>query len=212
MTCLPSRSRPARKPSSKRPTSSSATTPSSSSPQSTSVPTTPTPPPSGPSPAPESPSTAPTPPSTTPRRHQRLPRHRLGLVDLEPLRPARPAPLFKIAVFCPRSDRETVLSAAFSAGAGQIGAYGECSFSTAGFGTFRGDETTHPTIGQPGRRETVREWRVEVICPASRLAPSSPPSALPTPTRNPPSTFTPSRPPPRPRRRPRRPVPHLTSL
>ena len=60
-------------------------------------------------------------------------------------------------------------ASAFEAGAGQIGAYGECSFSTAGFGTFRGDETTHPTIGEPGRRETAREWRVEVICPAGRL-------------------------------------------
>lgn len=95
----------------------------------------------------------------------------LGLVNLQPLRPSPPAPFFKVAVFCPRTDREAVLSAAFSAGAGQIGAYDECSYSSPGVGTFRGDETTHPTIGQPGRRESVREWRVEAICPAPRLAP-----------------------------------------
>jgi dinuclear metal center YbgI/SA1388 family protein len=95
---------------------------------------------------------------------------RLGLVDVGPLRPSPAADSFKIIVFAPRSDRERVLAAAFEAGAGRIGAYEECSFSSAGYGTFFGTEGANPTIGQAGRRETVREWRIEIICSAGPLA------------------------------------------
>jgi hypothetical protein len=73
-------------------------------------------------------------------------------------------------VFVPPNDRESVLSAAFASGAGRIGAYEECSFTTAGRGTFFGTEGANPSIGEAGRRESVREWKVEVVCPADRLA------------------------------------------
>jgi len=104
--------------------------------------------------------------------------HRLGLNDISPLRPAAlgcdrraVAPqLFKIVVFTPDSDREGVLSAAFQAGAGRIGAYDECSFAIPGEGTFFGTEATNPAVGQRGRRETVRELRLEAVCPADKLA------------------------------------------
>ena len=95
---------------------------------------------------------------------------RLGLVDIRPLRPGRASRQFKIVVFVPRGNREAVLAAAFEAGAGRIGAYEECSFTTGGRGTFFGTEGTNPTVGEKGRRETVREWRAEVVCPGSRLA------------------------------------------
>ncbi len=94
---------------------------------------------------------------------------RLGLVDVEPLRPTPPRSTYKVVVFCPKSDREPVLAAAFAAGAGRIGAYGECSFSSPGVGTFFGGESTNPAVGQRGRRESVREWRVEVICTPENL-------------------------------------------
>ena len=95
---------------------------------------------------------------------------RLGLWDVAPLRP-RPAPAsFKVVVFTPESDLEAVLSGAFEAGAGQIGAYAECSFATAGQGTFFGSESTNPAVGEKGRRETVDELRLELVCPGSCLA------------------------------------------
>jgi dinuclear metal center YbgI/SA1388 family protein len=95
---------------------------------------------------------------------------RLGLSDVLPLRPL-PAPAsFKIVVFTPESDREAVLSGAFEAGAGRIGAYTECSFATAGQGTFFGSESTNPSVGEKGRREFVDELRLEVVCPGSCLA------------------------------------------
>ncbi len=104
--------------------------------------------------------------------------HRLGLIEVSPLRraPVRgerqadTTQLFKIVVFTPESDRETVLSAAFQAGGGQIGAYEECSFAIPGEGTFFGTDTTNPTVGQRGRRETVHELRLETVCPGDRLA------------------------------------------
>jgi dinuclear metal center YbgI/SA1388 family protein len=95
---------------------------------------------------------------------------RLCLTDVGPLRPGAPSASFKIVVFTPRSDREAVLEAAFATGAGRIGAYDECSFTTMGFGTFFGTEAANPTVGQAGRRETVREQRIEVVCPSQRLA------------------------------------------
>ncbi len=95
---------------------------------------------------------------------------RLGLVDVRPLRSGPGSKCFKVVIFAPPNDREAVLAAAFASGAGRIGAYDECSFTTAGRGTFFGTEGANPTVGRAGRRETVREWRVEVVCPSDRLA------------------------------------------
>ena len=103
---------------------------------------------------------------------------RLGLVDVTPLRllaptasgPSHAPRSFKIVVFTPEDEREAVSAAAFAAGAGRIGAYEECSFAIRGEGTFYGTDTANPTVGQRGRRESVRELRLEFVCPAPRVA------------------------------------------
>ena len=95
---------------------------------------------------------------------------RLGLLDLKSLRPTLLPTVFKLVVFTPESDREFLLESAFAAGAGRIGAYEHCSFSVAGQGTFFGGEGSNPTLGLAGRRETVPEVRLELICPADRLS------------------------------------------
>lgn len=95
---------------------------------------------------------------------------RLGLVDVGPLRPSPPRARFKVVVFAPKEGRERLLEAAFAAGAGKIGAYEDCSFSGPGVGTFFGKEGANPAVGRAGRRESVREWRVELLCPSERLA------------------------------------------
>jgi hypothetical protein len=43
--------------------------------------------------------------------------------------------------------------------------YSECSFSSQGIGTFKGDEETNPTIGKPMIRSTISETKIEVILP-----------------------------------------------
>jgi dinuclear metal center YbgI/SA1388 family protein len=98
----------------------------------------------------------------------------LGLERISALVPAGPPSVAahrtcKLVVFCPEADRPAVLSAAFAAGAGQIGAYRECSFTTTGEGTFWGTESANPTIGQIGRRESVCEGRVELVAPVAAL-------------------------------------------
>lgn len=94
---------------------------------------------------------------------------RLGLADVTPIRPVAGPAEFKVVVFTPESDRDAVLAGAFSAGAGRIGDYEECSFAIPGHGTFFGTEGTDPAVGVKGRRETVQELRIEVICTGSRL-------------------------------------------
>lgn len=95
---------------------------------------------------------------------------RLGLQDVQPLRRFDGPRQCKIVVFVPESDLAHVSDALFKAGAGHIGQYSQCSFRLAGTGTFFGSEETNPAIGQKGRREEVAEWRLEVICPESRVA------------------------------------------
>jgi dinuclear metal center YbgI/SA1388 family protein len=103
---------------------------------------------------------------------------RLDILDTSPLRPATVGQgtssgdwsTYKVVVFTPETDREAVMSAAFEAGAGVIGAYRECSFAIPGEGTFFGTEASDPTVGQRGRRETVAELRIEFVCPAERLS------------------------------------------
>ena len=95
---------------------------------------------------------------------------RLDLQDIEPLRPSTSAGVVKFVVFTPESDLAPVHQAVFAAGAGRIGDYGECSYRVMGKGTFKGDADTNPTIGKPGVREEVDEYRLEFVAPTERIA------------------------------------------
>lgn len=88
--------------------------------------------------------------------------NKLGATNLKPLSTLSNQ-LYKLAVYTPQAHSKTVLNALFGAGAGSIGAYDECSFKVSGTGSFRGDDSTHPAIGQKGRREEVLEDKLEVI-------------------------------------------------
>ena len=51
-------------------------------------------------------------------------------------------------------------------GAGKIGNYDFCSFSTRGTGRYRGNENSNPSIGESLRYEAVEEEKkIEVIVP-----------------------------------------------
>jgi len=75
---------------------------------------------------------------------------------------------YKLVWFVPDDALERTRDAVFRAGAGRIGDYERCSWSTAGEGTFRGGAATSPTIGEAGRDEHVQELRVETVVPAAR--------------------------------------------
>ena len=86
----------------------------------------------------------------------------LGLVNTKILSPKGDL-LSKLATFVPSSHFEKVRDALFSAGAGNIGNYDQCSFSSDGTGTFRGNENSAPFIGKPGEMESAAEHKLEVI-------------------------------------------------
>lgn len=77
---------------------------------------------------------------------------------------------YKLVVFVPPAEVTLLRTALSSAGAGVIGHYHECSFELSGRGTFRGDETTRPTVGRKLVLEHVDEVRLEMIVPRARLA------------------------------------------
>ena len=90
---------------------------------------------------------------------------KLGILGGQPLLP-RDGVLQKLYCFVPVDHLEAVRAAVFAAGAGQIGAYSECSFAGEGTGTFTGGEGTDPFVGQPGKRHYEKEGRLEVVVPA----------------------------------------------
>jgi dinuclear metal center YbgI/SA1388 family protein len=71
--------------------------------------------------------------------------------------------LKKLVTYCPEIHTDSIKSALFSAGAGAIGNYDECSFTGKGTGTFRGNANSNPVIGQKGIRSVEPEDRIEVI-------------------------------------------------
>lgn len=75
----------------------------------------------------------------------------------------------KLVVFVPTSHADKVREALATAGAGKMGNYDLCSFSSIGVGRFRGNENSHPAVGNPGKLEMVEEERIEVLVPRAIL-------------------------------------------
>ena len=87
---------------------------------------------------------------------------KLNLQDAVILSPKKNQ-LKKLTTQVPRAAVEEVRSALFAAGAGHIGNYDECSFNSAGYGTFRPLTGSDPAIGQLGEQERVEETKIEVV-------------------------------------------------
>ncbi len=90
---------------------------------------------------------------------------KLGLINRSILAPKQNL-LQKLSVFVPVADKENLLNALFTAGAGHIGNYSECSFGTEGVGTYKAGEKAQPYIGKIGERHQEAEIKLEVIFPA----------------------------------------------
>ncbi|MEI6316267.1 MAG: hypothetical protein WCO65_00895 [bacterium] len=75
----------------------------------------------------------------------------------------------KLVIFVPLSHADIVREVLGKTGAGKIGNYEFCSFSTRGIGRFRGNKNSNPSIGQAGNFESVEEERIEVIVPRKIL-------------------------------------------
>jgi dinuclear metal center YbgI/SA1388 family protein len=89
---------------------------------------------------------------------------KLGLINQQILAPKNNL-LSKLITYVPTANAEAVRLALFNAGAGHIGNYSECSFSSGGKGCFKPEANTHPFIGKTGERIIVDEEKIEVIFP-----------------------------------------------
>ena len=78
---------------------------------------------------------------------------------------SREESLRKLVTFCPEAHAEEVRLAMFSAGAGNIGNYAECSYNGTGIGTFKAGEGTKPFVGELGKQHHEPEVRIETIYP-----------------------------------------------
>ncbi len=75
----------------------------------------------------------------------------------------------KIVVFVPETHTDIVRSAMCEAGAGKIGNYTHCTFSTKGIGRFKPTLGANPHVGEVGKLEEVIEERIEIICSRENL-------------------------------------------
>lgn len=89
----------------------------------------------------------------------------LQLSNTEVLVPTHEVKLKKLAVYVPVAESQQVKAALGNAGAGAIGNYSHCQFSTSGVGQFLPGYEANPYIGQSGKLEQVEEERIETIFP-----------------------------------------------
>jgi dinuclear metal center YbgI/SA1388 family protein len=90
---------------------------------------------------------------------------KLGLQNCRILAPKKNI-LKKLYTYITPEHQEALKNALFTAGAGNIGHYSECSFTSPGTGTFKGDETTTPFLGEKNSRSHASEVKIEVVFPA----------------------------------------------
>ena len=75
----------------------------------------------------------------------------------------------KIVVFVPETHTDIVREVMGKAGAGKIGNYSHCSFSSKGIGRFKPEDGANPHIGEIGKFEEVVEERIETVCSRDKL-------------------------------------------
>lgn len=90
---------------------------------------------------------------------------KLNLQNTLPLAVSYTEKLYKLVVFVPNTHMEVVRKVISEAGAGHVGHYSHCTFSSQGTGSFLPLEGTRPFIGCNGVVEYVEETRLETIIP-----------------------------------------------
>lgn len=85
----------------------------------------------------------------------------LGLINTKILIPKLNF-IQKLVTFTTSENSEKVRNALFSAGAGTIGNYENCSFNSNGIGTYEGNENSNPVIGTKHEFIQAEEVKIEV--------------------------------------------------
>lgn len=92
----------------------------------------------------------------------------LGLTPASPLESAA-EPIVLVVTYAPAEAIDSLREAMTDAGAGRLGSYEACAFTSMGVGHFRSLEGAHPVMDDPG--VGVDEVRLEMIAPR-HLAPA----------------------------------------
>lgn len=87
---------------------------------------------------------------------------KLGLINQEILSPKRDI-LKKLITYAPVEHAAAIREALFTAGAGNIGDYSECSFNSEGYGTFKASESANPYVGEKNELHQEKETKIEVV-------------------------------------------------
>ena len=90
---------------------------------------------------------------------------RLSLKNLKILSPKKHT-LIKLSVYVPKNEIETLREALFLAGAGHIGNYSDCSFSSEGKGSFKANQDANPHVGEINKTHFEDEVKLEVLVPS----------------------------------------------
>ena len=85
----------------------------------------------------------------------------LGLQNTQVLLP-KTGVMHKLVTYAPSKVADQVREALFSAGAGALGLYEQCSFNTEGLGTFFPKDGAKPAVGETGQRHTEPETQIQV--------------------------------------------------
>ena len=87
----------------------------------------------------------------------------LGLQGIVPLISSPKSDQVKLVTFVPETHLAALREALCHAGAGVIGVYAECTFSSHGIGTFRPGDGANPFSGQKGALNEEPELRFETL-------------------------------------------------
>lgn len=77
--------------------------------------------------------------------------------------------LFHLVTYVPLSHADAVREALAESGAGKIGNYDHCSFSSSGTGRFRPLQGASPFAGKVGAIAEIPEERIEIVVEEGRL-------------------------------------------
>jgi dinuclear metal center YbgI/SA1388 family protein len=93
---------------------------------------------------------------------------KIGVKNCQILQPKKSL-LSKIVTYCPADKADEVRAAMFSAGAGNIGNYDDCSYNSEGIGTYKGRAGANPYAGTAGQTHIEKETRIETIVPNHKV-------------------------------------------
>ncbi len=85
----------------------------------------------------------------------------LGITNTKILIPQK-GTIKKLTTYVPKKEAQKLKEVLFSAGAGTIGNYSNCSFSTEGIGSFNAKENANPTIGKIGKTHYEEEVQLNM--------------------------------------------------